>query len=155
LITGIPGTGKTTVGKYFEEQWGYQHLNIEDFERKGVVFSSRGQIDALLDGSKDAVVTWGFWPRSPEIETVQACKKDGFKLMWFDGDREAALKAFNRRGDVPELRFHKQIKRIEISRVVSRIDPIIFNSFDEKGNFKTYQQIANEILNLSYHRPKT
>ena len=61
-------------------------------------------------------------------------------------DRPAALRAFNKRGDVKEERFHAQISRIENSQVIRRISPLIINTFDSSENFKDPAQVLSEIM---------
>jgi hypothetical protein len=60
----------------------------------------------------------------------------GFKLLWFDGNRPAALREFLKRGDVPEICFYIQMCKIEHCRIVQQIKPSIVNPFDELGRFK-------------------
>jgi len=121
LITGIPGTGKTTFGNYVRDRYSYEHVNVEELQKSGLPWN----FDVLNNDGK-VIVTWGFWPQDyPEIETIKKLKERGFVLIWFDGDRSAALKAFNRRGDVPEHLFRAQIKRIDDSDVIRRIEPIV------------------------------
>jgi hypothetical protein len=66
-------------------------------------------------------------------------------LIWFDGDRPAALREFQKRATVPEELFYAQMFRIETSKVVQRLGPMIINSLDKDGRFKRADRLLEEI----------
>ena len=72
-------------------------------------------------------------------------KQIGFKLLWFDGNRPAALWEFLKRGDPPEIYFYIQMYKIEHSKIIDRINPSVINTFDELGQFKTAEKLLEEI----------
>jgi len=146
LITGIPGTGKTTYGRAFASQYGFAHYDLEVEETLNQLLSDPGRfIDAMLQGEKNVVATWGFLPNEQQVGAVKQFQVKGFELVWFDGNRPAALREFIRRGDVPEILFYVQMYRIEESKVIQRIAPIVINPFDENGKFKDAAIILREI----------
>lgn len=138
LITGIPGTGKTYIGDFFANKRGYIHYDLEHRDTLSDLSSDPNFfIKKLLKNKRDIVITWGFVPDNPQqIAIVNHLKSIGFKLIWFDGNRPAALKAFNKRGTVAEKLFHLQMSRIENSKVTEKISPIIIDTFDEYGKFR-------------------
>jgi predicted kinase len=61
LITGIPGTGKTTYGREFASQFEFDHYDLEDEETRNRFFPNpAGFIDGIVRGERNAVVSWGF-----------------------------------------------------------------------------------------------
>jgi hypothetical protein len=88
-------------------------------------------------------------PKAHGVFSDDLNRAQGFKLIWFDGDRAAALREFQKRGSVPEQFFHAQIERIETASVIEQIKPIIINSFDEGSQFKSTPRLLDEIRNTS------
>jgi len=150
LITGIPGTGKTTYGNKFAVEFGFLHRDLEDQETLNHLVADPPKfIRGLLRENRNVVVTWGFAPddqASPYL--VQLFREAGFQWIWFDGNRPAALREFQRRGTVSERDLYVQMHRIENSRVVERLKPIVINSFDEHGQFKPANELLEEIRNV-------
>jgi hypothetical protein len=75
-------------------------------------------------------------------------------LIWFDGNRPAALREFQKRAEraaaqgratAQEIDFYRQMYRIENSRVVERLKPTVINSFDDTGQFKPTRELLEEI----------
>jgi len=145
LIAGIPATGKTMYGE-FARQHGFVHFDLEDpclFKR---LFpdSSKFIDDILEKNSGDIVVTWGFVPSDVGTGIVKQFIARGFKLVWFDGDRAAAFKAYMERA---AYLFNLQMRRIEDSRIVEVLEPLIINTIDGNGKFKPQEVIRKEIEN--------
>jgi adenylate kinase family enzyme len=146
LISGIPGTGKTTYGNRFERDFGFVHCDLENQQRLNCLGANpAGFIDELKGGNQNVVVTWGFMPDEAQTNIVLQFRDAGFTLTWFDGNRPAALRAFQNRGTVPEELFYTQMFRIENSKIVQRLLPTIINSFDEDGKFKRADRLLEEI----------
>jgi broad-specificity NMP kinase len=59
LITGVPGTSKTTIGDYLAEKHGFTHINLEDPNGFPCALSGdKDSLEALLkDTDTDVVVT--------------------------------------------------------------------------------------------------
>lgn len=131
LITGIPGTGKTSLGIYLASQNGIPHIDLEDQQ---TITNALRDIDAFILSLADPVVaTWGFPPQF--IDIVLKFKSMGFIVVWMDGNRWAAFRAFLDRGTVSEAAFYNQMLGIEIERVRQRIQPVIVNPFENDGSF--------------------
>jgi hypothetical protein len=145
LITGIPGTGKTEVGNFLKNIHHFKHVDFEDsVSLNRFVADPVDFIKSELQGC-DIVISWGFVPVDGQINIVKYLQSIGFKLIWFDGNREAARRAFIKRGTVSVDLLDIQIKRINDSQVISIINPIIINTFDENGEFKPLESIVGEI----------
>jgi adenylate kinase family enzyme len=129
LITGIPGTGKTTFGETLARDHGFRHHNLEDqttLNRWGA--DPKEFVREIVRQKADAVVTWGFVPdHEPSFQSVLDFKKSGFKVVWFDGNRPAALREFIKRGTVAEVCFYVQMYKTESTNVIERIKPVIIN----------------------------
>lgn len=148
LITGIPGTGKTTFSNYLQSKYGYRHIDLESEILLRVLFTSpKAYIKELKKQSSKVVCSWGFIPENDQINIVLLFKGLGFRLLWFDGDRIAARNAFVGRGTVPVDLLDLQMKRINNSNVIEKIKPDIINPFSKDKKFKTLKVIAKEILN--------
>jgi hypothetical protein len=152
LITGVPGTGKTTLGCHLAKQHGFRHI---DFEREDGLelkrfwrFGERGfrtQVKTLKLKKQDVVVTWGFVP-DRQLEKAKAMRSAGFEWIWTDGDRAAARRVFVARGTVEEPLFDAQIKRIETFINPAQLGIRVVNPFDSIGNFRPLEEIADELL---------
>ncbi len=147
LLTGIPGTGKTTFGNALANEFGFHHCDLEDTATRNLLDKSPIEfVRKLARQKRHTVVTWGFAPDDePSVQSVLYFKVNGFKLMWFDGNRPAALRMFLKRGDVPELCFYKQMCKIEQSQIIDRIKPTVIDPFDEHEQFKPPAEFLQEI----------
>lgn len=158
LITGIPGTGKTKIGNYLSENFDFIHVDMEDKDKiniNKIYINPEIFVNDLVKINKNVVVTWGFVPCEEQIAHVNLFKNKGFKLIWLDGDREAALREFTKRDSQSGeqyLRdqlnaFNIQLDGIEKSNAVARIKPKIYNTFNAEHNFKDLTLISKEIQN--------
>lgn len=146
LITGIPGTGKSTYGNSFAQDFGFVHFDFEGTEILTSFASDPTQfIGNVLQRSENIVITWGFVPITEQIAAVKILEASGFKLFWFDGNRPAALRAFQKRKTVSEELFYAQMYRIENLKVIDKIKPVVVNPFDEKEQFKSPGILLDEM----------
>jgi len=149
LIVGIPGTGKTEIGNILGQEKQYLHIDLEEQQNLNSLSQHPNRfIKQLINNHRDTVVTWGFLPDNTCIDIVLAFRNQGFKVIWFDGDRLAARKAFNLRATVSEQLFDLQLERIDHSDVISRISPIVYNTFDNEGKFKEHSKIIEDLILL-------
>jgi adenylate kinase family enzyme len=147
LLTGIPGTGKTTIGNYLQQNYGFIH---DDFE----IMDTLSQFDRDKSGfvtralaQEKVIITWGFVP-DWHTEHVIEMKRRGFTLIWFDGDRVAAFREFMKRGDVPDSAFYIQLNNICSSKVIEIVQPKIINPFGADRQFRQKEDITKEIMAL-------
>jgi hypothetical protein len=149
LISGIPGTGKTTIGEYLKEKHGFKHVDIE------VILTSpeserEKRIQELFtmhakEFDRDTVFTWGFHPVKNEPH-INYLKSLGVKMFWFDGNRVAARKAFLTRGSVSEELLDIQMGHINRADIRKLYNPIFYNTFDKDGKFKSSETIVADLL---------
>jgi adenylate kinase family enzyme len=149
LITGIPGTGKTCYANKFAKEFGFLHHDLEDQQTQTLNrFNAIPAqfIGELLNEKENVVVTWGFGPDCERsVSLVLQLRSAGFKWIWFDGNRPAALREFQKRATVQEIDFYAQMYRIDKSRIVERLRPTVINSFDDRGQFKLTKELLAEI----------
>ena len=146
LMTGIPGTGKTSYGNAFAQEFGFVHVDLETTAALSELAADpSGFIEGLIASDRQTVVTWGFLPNEAQTAIVNLFRAKGFQLIWLDGNRGAALRAFQHRNTVPEELFYLQMYRIEQSKVIDQIKPVIINPFHKSG-FKSPRRLLKEIL---------
>ncbi len=156
LITGIPGSGKTTYGNEFARMFGFAHYDLENQQTLNRLAANPMQfIDNNAQSGGKAVVTWGFLPDQSQISIVEQFKSSGFKLIWLDGNRQAALDRFDARAKTKSSskaeyyrrmhEFYLQMYRIETSKVIETITPVITNPFDAQGQFKSAEELLQEL----------
>ncbi len=144
LITGIPGTGKTSIGNYLASVKGYEHLDIEAALKRHDAVGAKIIKDFMDSPAENKVITWGFIPITDDAG-VQQLLDVGYKLIWFDGNREAARREFLKRGDVPVEALDNQMAKIE-KFDVEKFKPIYINTFSEDGMFLEKEAIAELIF---------
>jgi len=149
LISGIPGTGKTTIAEYMAQNLDFQHVDMEADS-----FRARRELeqnpDAFLDrlaAMGRVVISWGF---SPFIDRpgVDALIAAGYKFVWLDGDHTITLRNFlARESNDPhqEANYYGQMHMILSTELVDRLRPICVDPFH--GNeFRSPEEIAAEIV---------
>ncbi len=141
LITGIPGTGKTTIGEYLVQHHGFTHFDME--VSRGEKFDQQFNTFNILEGNK--VITWGFMPGTHD-DIVLQFKNMGYRMIWFDGDRPSARREFIKRGTVSVDALNKQISRIN-KLDLAIFNPIQINTFNQNGKFRDKEEICEEIIN--------
>jgi len=150
LLTGIPGTGKTTIGNYLADFRSFQHLDFEDPLRLMTLqlnedAAFRQQVTALVATPKDTVVTWGFVPNS-QLTNVLTMREMGFDWVWFDGNRSAARRVFTERATVPVSVLDYQMSEIAKHINLDELRPRIINTFNADGTFRAPEEIVSELL---------
>jgi hypothetical protein len=110
LLSGIPGSGKSSFGRWLQAAKGFIYLDIENgaLESAGLtplwnsMFSPQrsvtGFVSALGRMANPVVLDWGFPPL--HLPIVESLTQAGVEVWWFDGDRGAARDSFLRRGTV-------------------------------------------------------
>lgn len=137
LISGIPGTGKTEIGNYLASDYGFSHFHIEELK----------YIPDIHKVPDKSVFTWGFVPDDPHSLTiVEDLISSGFKMIWFDGDRNSAKRKFIARNTVPVEFFEIQVSKINNADIVERFKPKVINTFKVDGSFKEFKEITEELI---------
>jgi len=146
LLSGIPGAGKSHFGRWLEDTQGYVHLDIEKdgcltthhlIDAWNACFSSRevgSFVKSLHRVGERVVVNWGFPPRL--LNVVQCFKAAGLVTWWFDADRDAAMRAFVARNDVPIKAFEIQMAAIreQWPHIEATFRPNIINTLNSEGS---------------------
>lgn len=149
FISGIPGTGKTTVAEHLAKNFGYHHVDMEaeSFKARRMLEGDPQAFLESLEARGDVVLSWGFGPYMdrPAVETVLA---SGYRMVWLDGDHAVSLRNFlTREHNDPhkEADYYYQMQMILATEVVDRLQPIRVDPF--AGNeFRPVEDIAVEII---------
>lgn len=149
LITGIPATGKTTVGNLLRDKYGYKHIDFEDGISLRRFVTEQEQFVNTELSLGNIVITWGFVPDEGQIGLVKYLENYGFRLIWFDGNRLAAFREYLKAGR-PESPFYLQMFRIEDSKVIERLNPLIINTFDGNGEFLDLELLIQSVLHQAF-----
>jgi shikimate kinase len=125
LITGIPGCGKSTFGRWLRDTHGYTFINMEaeplsaeSLDAAGLRASwesfhsgeDRKQFIEDVTSKSPIVLDWGF-PLGAS-GTISALIRSGIDSWWFDGDRLTAREYFAKRNTVPLINFDIQFANI-------------------------------------------
>jgi adenylate kinase family enzyme len=156
LITGIPGTGKTTIGNHLQAKYRFEHIDMEKLINSCLNswLSMCQQVVKKVEQAKnedtDLVITWGFKPIPECMDMIQVLRDKGATLIWFDGDREAAKKAFLKRNTVHENYFNIQMKAIEKAGLPDSLPAkglIVFDTFRPgRKTILPKSEIVNQLL---------
>jgi hypothetical protein len=91
LISGIPGTGKSSFAQWLQVNHGFVHYDVD---------AENGQLPSVewILQQNRLVVDWGFPANEPSLSVctsrIQSWIAGGVNHWWFDGDRAAALRSF-------------------------------------------------------------
>jgi hypothetical protein len=144
LITGIPGTGKTTIGKYLEAHHGFMHVNREVHQPPAFSADPKGFVAAAR---QDVVATWGFRPKAPDdLAGVEELRQLGFVGVWLDGYRPWALRQILAARPEKEWEFYLQMFNVTTSGIVDALGFPTVNPFTPEGEFRSKPDIARELL---------
>jgi hypothetical protein len=125
FTAGIPGTGKSSYGRWLAKAKGFTYIDMEhdDLDVQGFrpswdeftgASGSDRFITELLSHPSPVCLDWGFPPQCVPI--VRRLAQGGIDLWWFDADEAIAKKYFLRRATVSEAAFDTQMARIESAR---------------------------------------
>ena len=154
VITGVPGAGKTCLGRYLATDHGFEHL---DFEEHGVVEAHLEPDDSLLrerlQAGTSLAITWGFVPHVQIVPHVVAIRDLGFEWLWLDdgGIRSASRRAYFRRerergnSNAP-ADYAKQMRKINRDLDLDGLAPRRLNPFTAAGEFRPAEDIFEEMI---------
>jgi hypothetical protein len=148
LITGVPGTGKTTVAAWLAGN-GYRHTDMdgESPRAREELSYDTARFTARL-GPGCSVITWGFSPLS-EWAAVEKLRAAGYFAVWLDGDRVASFRAFMRRESGSPLRerdYYRQMETVVSTQIAERLGAPVICPFTGDGRFRPVADIAADIL---------
>ena len=152
LITGVPATGKTTIGNYLEEKFDFRHFDVEANFNNSLAgeFFWRLEIDKFLEQieekGKNTVITWGFvCDNKLSLDIINTLQKKGFEFIWFHAEEPTARVAFLERGIGNISDFDIQMKRIKKLDFSIFDNPVIITTLDKNGR-KNKDKIIEKIL---------
>lgn len=148
LISGVPGTGKTTVAEHLAQHFGYAHVDMEadSFKaRRELEKDANAFFDKLAD-LDNVVISWGFSPYMdrPVVDKVVGA---GYVVVWLDGDHTVTLRNFlARENNDPhqEANYYGQMQMILSTEVSDRLNAIKVSPFDGDA-FRPVEDIAAEV----------
>lgn len=151
FISGIPATGKTTLGNFLQDKHNFTHLDLTYPEKSEIqpeeIKELQDKLNTFQRSDKDLVITWGFGPQIlPHQEAVKLILDQGAKMIWLDGNQETAIAVFMKRGGMSENSFNQQMDQISNVDIVGKYNSLIINVFDVNGKFRNIKEIAEEIL---------
>ena len=158
LLSGVPASGKSYFGSWLEDHKSFLHIDAEKDGRlleQGLLplwdscfqgGNPAALVNALQALNRPVAFNWGFptcW-----LPVVEAMKREGFDIWWFDADRNAARRAFARRGDVPLHAFDKQIADIarDWSKIKKVFSPNIMRTLKSNGAYTEPAEIYRKIF---------
>lgn len=156
LLTGIPGVGKTHIGDYLRDKYGFIHLDIEDHacwphyipQINNSASSAGNTMESVKQQGKDTVITWGFWPTANDNHIYEFIN-NGAQMFWLDGNRKVAKKFWRKRHPYEdEVQFDNQIKRIDETNV-DRFAHTKLNPIGLDETHLSEEEIAEKLLSLT------
>lgn len=155
LITGVPATGKTTIGNFLKEKFNFIHFDVESSDANyntsflGKLFWEL-KIDEFLNqvirGSGNVVITWGFvCDHQRSLDIINALQEKGFEFIWFNAEEPVARCAFLERGTGDVRDFDIQMERIKKLDLSIFNNPTIITTIDKNGR-KNKDEIIKEII---------
>ena len=125
FIAGVPGTGKSSFGRWIAKTKGFTYIDMEhdDLDNQGFrpswdeftgASGSKRFVTELLSHASPVCLDWGFPPQCLPI--VRRLADAGIDLWWFDAEPVVAKKYFLQRGTVSQSAFDTQVALIESAR---------------------------------------
>ncbi len=117
FVSGIPSSGKTTFANWLRDEFGFMHIDFEllsnDFQQflRQHQFNLHWLFGEMSRFSPCVVASWGFPIQNFPI--VQTLSGSDVRLIWFDGDRDAACKDWMRKTGRPDHQFRAQVAAID------------------------------------------
>jgi hypothetical protein len=165
LICGIPATGKSTFGRWLQEEHGFTFVELEAAEHQGNSLDQNGLRltwesfwrgedfksfpEALFGLRGSLVVEWGF--PANLLHVVLVLQRAGLVPWWFEGDRLAARHLFTSRDQRPPELFDHQMACI--SAAWCSIAPIfgdrILRVVNPDGSVEKPADILSAIVNAA------
>ena len=150
LLSGMPGTGKSTFARHLAREHGFAHYDLERFpngwphqELKSTWDANRSAFVAQIRQHHDRIaLDWGF-PVSC-LSWVEELQKCGVKLVWFDGDVACARRVFEQRGRAAG--FDAQVAAIQKAGYPASFNCIVVPALSASGVFLEQHQIESKIF---------
>lgn len=163
LICGIPGSGKSTFGKYLQDKHKYTYVPMDvsewfDKEMQSLwnkVFEAKRQYNAvekfvcyLHDNYENVVLDWNF--PITQLEVVELLKRQWCEIIWLSTSIPIARKRFLKKNINSATYFDSQVKSIDENKdkIIKNLNPKIINALFEDKKNKSLEEIYSEYLSL-------
>ncbi len=152
LISGIPATGKSRLGRYLARVHSFAHYDLECYPRgwphpevKALWDSSRSDFVNTLKGLHPRIaLDWGFPVGCvPWVRELQAA---GARLIWFTGSGPRAREIFIARGGMDVRHFDAQLHEIQEIGLPAPLQCDRVEAFSEAGALKEPAAIVEDIF---------
>lgn len=117
LVSGLPGSGKSSYCRWLAREHGYLHIDVDLQEEPCLNLLASSQPGALQDMMAGLLARnpcvafdWGFPVQF--IDRVRLMKHQGAHVWWFDGDEKAAEQSALARPWAKPEEFHHQLESI-------------------------------------------
>jgi hypothetical protein len=146
LLSGTPATGKTSFGKYLARERDFAHYDLEKENgwprpqlKREWQTSRSGFVKALREQHARVVLDWGFPPECYQwVKELRGC---GVMLVWFEGDIEAARRAFKG----PPEAFEVQCCKINRANYPAELNCLVIPALSENGRFLDQREIESRV----------
>ena len=152
LVCGIPAVGKSTLGRHLAQRDNFAHYDLESFPAGWPIPSlqplwntdRRRFVEALKEHHPRVILDWGFPVAClPIVDEIAAA---GLKILWLDGDRNAARESYIRRGGQDVRAFDVQIQAIT-GATLPRARPFrVINALSTDGEYVLPQQLVTQMF---------
>ena len=152
LISGIPATGKSTLGRHLARVYSFAHYDLECYPRgwphpelKSLWDLARSDFVKALRGLHPRIaLDWGFPVEGvPWVRELQAA---GARLIWFTGSGPRAREIFVARGGMDVRHFDVQLRAIQGAGLPAPLQCVRVEAFSEAGVLKEPAAIVEEIF---------
>jgi hypothetical protein len=151
FIAGIPGSAKTPFADWLRDEFGFMHIDFELLSNDLQQFLRLHQWNLhwlfaeMSRFSRCVVASWGFPIQA--LPNVQALSGSDVRLIWFDGNREAACRDWMRKTGRSDSDFRRQVTAID-SRIAD-IRSLFGNGWIEviapDGSRPSFPQILDRL----------
>jgi gluconate kinase len=154
LVCGIPASGKSTFGTFMARNHGFAHYDLECFPQ-GWPCPDQDLHD-LWERSRQKFITevgrrharvvldWGF--PAAYRSWVDELRAGGAKVVWFDGDRQAAREAFITRDGTDVSQFDSQVAALNQVNLPGNLADIELEVLHSDGTHEQLTSIVKRIF---------
>jgi hypothetical protein len=152
LLSGIPGAGKSTFGRYLSREHNFAHYDLECWPRgwpnphlkERWDADRRAFVEELRQYHDRVVLDWGF-PVSC-ASWVAELRDQGVQLVWLDCDTNRARDAVVRRGGTDWIAFYQQVKQIQQAGYPDQLNCLVVPVLASSGSFLNPHQIESIVF---------
>jgi hypothetical protein len=161
LISGLPGTGKTSFGNWLQERHGYAHIDMESFQdealhgkwKDSLVKRDFREFAFLVRAAgRPVVLSWGFPPEF--LWTIRALNLLGFMCFWFDAPEMLARDVILKRTGAIETEFDHQVSKIRATQkeLLNFYDQRCVSVVLGRGRFREREDVFDQMRSSCDHK---